>query len=103
MKRRAGFYARDLAFIHDSGFLGFVRGAKPDIIRRLRRAVPEGALVVEIGCGSGELARGLAAKGWKVLGIDLSAEMLRLARKKARIAGSGSRIGAPTPRLLAMP
>ncbi len=83
MKARAGFYARDLAHVHDSGFLGFVRAAESGIVGRLRRAVPAGGLVVEIGCGSGELARSLIAKGWEAIGIDISAEMLRLARKKA--------------------
>jgi SAM-dependent methyltransferase len=80
------FYGPDLAYIHDSGFLDFARAAAPGIVKRLKRSVPHGRLVVEIGCGSGELARCLVKEGWRVLGIDRSPDMLRLARNKAPAA-----------------
>jgi SAM-dependent methyltransferase len=42
---------------------------------------------LEVGCGSGRLLLPLLAEGWEVEGIDFSAEMLELARKKARELG----------------
>ena len=39
-----------------------------------------GSLVLDVGCGTGDLARGLRARGQRTVGIDLSLEMLRAAR-----------------------
>jgi SAM-dependent methyltransferase len=43
--------------------------------------------VLEIGCGPGTFARALAARSNHVLGIDLSPEMIRLAREKSAQPG----------------
>lgn len=43
----------------------------------------EGAHVLDLCCGSGELADALCERGFQLTGIDNSAEMLRLARTKA--------------------
>jgi SAM-dependent methyltransferase len=50
------------------------------------------ARLLEIGSGTGEDAIQLARAGHHVLGIDASAEMLRIARLKAAAAGVGDRI-----------
>lgn len=42
---------------------------------------PPGAQVVDLGCGSGGLTGQLAARGYRVTGVDASAEMLTLARQ----------------------
>jgi SAM-dependent methyltransferase len=57
------------------------------LIARLRPAA--GAEVLDLGCGSGRHARRLASHGFRVTGLDLSAESLALARKRAG-SGSGS-------------
>lgn len=44
--------------------------------------VPEGAQVLEIGCGTGELAEMLIARGATVTGFDSSREMLDVARNR---------------------
>lgn len=44
---------------------------------------PEGAFVVDLGCGNGMLTKKLAEKGYHVLGVDDSETMLRLAEKTA--------------------
>jgi cyclopropane fatty-acyl-phospholipid synthase-like methyltransferase len=84
MKRM--FYTEDLAYIHDAGFLDFARRAAPHVLKRLHRRCEPGAHVVEIGCGSGGLTRTLAAAGYRVLGVDVSPAMIRLARRKAPTA-----------------
>lgn len=47
---------------------------------RLRADLPAGALVADLGCGPGGHARALQDKGFRVIGIDLSAAMVALAR-----------------------
>jgi SAM-dependent methyltransferase len=84
MKRM--FYTEDLAYIHDAGFLDFARRAAPHVLKRLRRRCEPGAHIVEIGCGSGGLTGTLAAAGYRVLGVDVSSAMIRLARRKAPTA-----------------
>ncbi len=76
-------YAQDLAYIHDTGFTGFARKAAPGLLRILRQNGIHGGLVVDAGCGSGVWARELSERGYGVLGIDISASMIRLARRQA--------------------
>ena len=82
-------FATDLAFIHDAGFGAFAEGAAPEIVRILRQhGIAAGAKprrqprIVEVGCGSGTLARRLVDSGYEVVGFDISAAMLQLARRK---------------------
>lgn len=42
----------------------------------IHAAVPPGASVLELGCGTGRITRGLLALGHPVTGVDFSAEML---------------------------
>ena len=44
------------------------------------QGIPEG-LVCELGCGTGQMTRRLADAGYEMIGIDLSAEMLDIARE----------------------
>src|SRR5262245_20874000 len=46
----------------------------------LRHTPPHLTRALEVGCGKGEFARLLAQRSEQVLGIDLSPEMLRIAR-----------------------
>lgn len=39
-------------------------------------------LLLELGCGTGSITRRLAAKGYDMIGIDYSEEMLQIAREK---------------------
>ena len=83
----AAMYSKALARIHDSHFGEVARRAAPNIVRILERAqLSHGAVVVEVGCGSGILARYLTDRGYCVTGVDCSAAMIRLARAKAPLA-----------------
>lgn len=79
----SGFYADDLAYIHDVHAGGFARKSIPGLLRQLRRHGLVGGLVVDLGCGTGIWARALIDAGYDVLGIDVSASMINLARKRS--------------------
>jgi SAM-dependent methyltransferase len=72
-------YGIDLAYIHDSGFGSFARGAAPVLLDALKRTGLERGLVIDVGCGSGILAKKVRDAGYDVLGIDISRAMIALA------------------------
>lgn len=54
-----------------------------DYVRRILDSYHiQNGLVLELGCGTGSLTRRLAGKGFDMIGIDYSEEMLRIAREK---------------------
>lgn len=75
-------YRDDLAYIHDAGFGQMAANAAAMVIEELRRAGLRNGLVVDLGCGSGILARALHAAGYDVIGIDLSEPLLEIARRR---------------------
>ncbi|MFQ5677278.1 MAG: class I SAM-dependent DNA methyltransferase [bacterium] len=76
-------YEEDLAYIHDVGFSDFARNAAPGLLGILRQNGIKDGLVVDLGCGSGIWAGELLRAGYEVLGIDFSAAMLKIARRRA--------------------
>lgn len=76
-------YGADLAYIHDVGFGSFASNAAPGLLSILRQCGIRSGLVVDLGCGSGIWARELVRAGYRVHGIDQSADMIALARVKA--------------------
>jgi len=56
-------------------------------MRLIRQALPDLQSVCELGCGTARTAIEFARKGLRVYGVDLSAAMLKAARKKVRRAG----------------
>ena len=76
-------YSADLAFIHHAGFGDIARAAAEEVIRLLRARNISDGLVVDLGCGSGIGARALTEAGYRVLGVDISRAMIRLARRNA--------------------
>ncbi|MEW6210942.1 MAG: class I SAM-dependent methyltransferase [Acidobacteriota bacterium] len=77
------YYKEDLAFIHDVGFSDFVLKSAPGLLDILARNKIRDGLVVDLGCGSGLWAEQLIFAGYRVLGIDISEEMIRIARRRA--------------------
>jgi ubiquinone/menaquinone biosynthesis C-methylase UbiE len=68
-------------------------GLRDDAVRRawidhLRSWLPEPpADLVDLGCGTGSLSVLLAEQGHRVVGVDVSAQMIQHARRKAATAG----------------
>ncbi len=56
-----------------------------DLPLYLEFARQSGSPILEIGCGSGRVTLALARAGYSVYGIDLSPNMLKLARNKLRL------------------
>lgn len=77
----AHLYDCDLAYIHAVGFAHSAQRAAPEIVRRLNGASINVQRVVDVGCGAGPLSKALVEAGFGVTGIDVSKELLRLARE----------------------
>ncbi|HZM85247.1 MAG TPA: class I SAM-dependent methyltransferase, partial [Blastocatellia bacterium] len=75
-------YKDDLAYIHDVGFGDFARNSARGLLEILREAGITSGLVVDLGCGSGLWARELVDAGYDVFGIDISAPMIDIARRR---------------------
>lgn len=60
-----------------------INATLPPLEKLLLSHLPEEAHILDLGCGTGQLAQQLLIKGYKVTGIDGSEEMLRLARENA--------------------
>lgn len=99
-----GFYGSEQALIHHRAFGDLADAAG----RRLRSALGEAGhttgTVVDLGCGSGILARQLTDAGYAVHGVDLSTDMIELARRTAPRATfeSGSLLDAELPPAVAV-
>lgn len=74
-------YQRDLAYVHNVGFGAFAEQCAHGVLKILRTARIPSGLVIDLGCGGGLWARRLTDAGYRVLGIDLSSDMIALARK----------------------
>lgn len=61
-------------------------GEPPDHVVSVARTIPDSVAfrqrVLEIGCGTGALARAMARRGARVTAIDLSPEMIHVARSR---------------------
>jgi SAM-dependent methyltransferase len=76
-------YGRDLAHAHLTGHSDFVRLAAPAVLGELSQAGIHSGLVVDLGCGTGILADVLLRAGYDVVGVDLSTDMVEIARRTA--------------------
>ena len=77
------FYGPEQAGIHHEAF-GRLAGRAADLLTaELAAADLVSGTVVDLGCGSGILARRMTEAGFDVLGVDVSAAMLEIARREA--------------------
>jgi SAM-dependent methyltransferase len=77
-----------LAIYDDAAFYDLeFRGRADDLDFYTRRALAAGGAVLEVACGTGRITLPLARAGVDVTGLDVSAPMLALARRKADAEG----------------
>ncbi|MGH1504499.1 MAG: class I SAM-dependent DNA methyltransferase [Acidimicrobiales bacterium] len=76
-------YETDLAEIHHLHYDQVARSAADELIERLGAAGITSGLVVDLGCGSGVTASLLTKAGFDVFGVDLSPDMIELAKAEA--------------------
>jgi SAM-dependent methyltransferase len=88
----SGWYGEDLAYIHDVGHADFALDSAPGILGILERSGIGEGLVVDLGCGTGLLARELIDAGYDVFGIDISEAMIEIAQ--ARTPEAEFRVGS---------
>jgi SAM-dependent methyltransferase len=75
-------YREDLAYVHESGHVALAKGAARALLDQLPLSHDSRGVVVDLGCGGGTLARILQDAGCSVLGVDLSAAMVEMARRQ---------------------
>ncbi|HEX3542201.1 MAG TPA: class I SAM-dependent methyltransferase [Acidimicrobiales bacterium] len=80
------FYGPEQATIHDGRFGNLARFAAADLLDRLAGSGLTGGTVVDLGCGSGILAREVGAAGFDVVGVDISPDMIALAQRNSPAA-----------------
>jgi SAM-dependent methyltransferase len=68
-------------------------GKRTGLIKDL---LPLGGLVLDVGCGTGQLASAIAAEGYDVCGVDLSAAMVARARERG-LAGTYAGVTTALP------
>lgn len=76
------FYGPDLAAIHHHFYSDFVESASPGVIALLRANGIKRGLVLDLGCGGGQLSARLIKAGYRTVGIDVSEAMIRIARRE---------------------
>lgn len=104
-ERPAGLiYGAVLARLHHRHFGFLARSAAGELLARLAALGVASGTVVDLAAGSGLLSARVAAAGFDVFGVDLSLEMLELARAEAPTARllHGSLWTAPLPPCVAV-
>jgi SAM-dependent methyltransferase len=77
------FYGADQAGIHHDAFGDLSERAAERLLAELHDAGRRDGTVVDLGCGSGILARRVSDAGYAVHGVDISPDMVDLARRYA--------------------
>jgi SAM-dependent methyltransferase len=79
MKPRADY--DNFAWLYNIEWADFGNNIFPFLKQIAGEDLPDGAIVLDLCCGTGQLAKVLTENGYKVTGIDVSADQLYYARK----------------------
>src|SRR4029450_11724729 len=70
---------------------GFRAALKPDELDALQRLLGSGAgRCLDVGCGTGLATAAVVELGWSAVGVDLSEDMLEVARGRGPDVGPGA-------------
>jgi len=82
-------YYDNLASDYDTRFvnpqLDYMRTVEDSVLDETLKGVS--GIVLDVGCGTGKQTLDLAENGFDVIGLDISSEMIRIAKKKSEEAG----------------
>lgn len=67
---------------HQSSEEMWGRGSRKTIVPFVTTYMPKEGYIADIGCGDGYGSYKLCEQGYRVIGLDLSSEMIELARKR---------------------
>ena len=81
LPRKDNGYREAIAYVHHVGFDFHSKNVHTALFDFLDPSLEAGDLVVELGCGTGLLAGPILEYGYSYIGIDLSKEMLAIARR----------------------
>src|SRR4051794_9283670 len=95
-------YAEDLALVHAEAFEALAVSAAETLVQFIADARRSGR-VLDLGCGAGPLSRRLQELGFSTWGLDVSSELLAIARHRLPNAEfqCGSILEVPLPKALA--
>ncbi|HEY7631676.1 MAG TPA: class I SAM-dependent methyltransferase [Thermoleophilaceae bacterium] len=98
------FYGADLAYVHDQAFGHLARAGGETLLRMLARQGFNSGLTVELGSGSGITAQLLTEHGYDVLGVEVSPDLVEIARGRAPTASflNASLLDAELPTCVAV-
>lgn len=73
---------------YEARYKGFLKGTlkhrlRCAVLKRAFRDVPPGSTILDIPCGTGRYTGFLLSRGYRVLGADIAAEMIKVAQAKA--------------------
>nr|WP_100012813.1 class I SAM-dependent methyltransferase [Lentibacillus sediminis] len=74
-------------FWHSRSEKMWERGSRKDILPFIEKHLQKGSRVLDIGCGDGYGTLKLCAAGYQASGMDLSSEMIALAKERAGLSG----------------
>jgi len=78
--KTAAFYQEDLAVFHNTHYSQLSEAAAALLLQKLREMDILSGTVIDLGCGSGTLAKVMADAGYDTIGVDCSEPMLEIAR-----------------------
>lgn len=77
-----GFYGPDLAMVHADGYEATARHGARYVVETLAARGVRNGTIVDLGCGSGASSLIFTGAGFDVVGVDVSASMVDIARRR---------------------